>query len=102
MLLRLRRVQVVNPSGASKTASAGGGAAWKTLYSWKVGAESDMELGNADLSADGLTFYVALTDGKSGMPSYFAFDVSTGKLIDSFVVPAAQWPDMITAEVVTC
>ena len=83
-------------------ASAGGGAAWKTLYSWKVGAESDMELGNADLSADGLTFYVALTDGKSGMPSYFAFDVSTGKLVDSFVVPAAQWPDMITAEVVTC
>ena len=82
--------------------SAGGGAAWKTLYSWKVGAESDMELGNADLSADGLTLYVALDDGKSRMPSYFAFDVATGKLLSSFVVPAAQWPGMITAEVVAC
>jgi hypothetical protein len=30
VLLRLRRVQVVNPSGASKTASAGGGVARKT------------------------------------------------------------------------
>jgi hypothetical protein len=82
--------------------SAGGGTAWTTVYSWKLGAESNMELGNADLTADGLTFYVALDDGKSGGPSYFAFDLSTGKLVLSFVVPAAQWPDMLTAEVVAC
>jgi hypothetical protein len=82
--------------------SAGGGAAWKTIYSWKLGAESNMELGNADLTADGLTFYVALDDGKTRMPSYFAFDLTTGKLASTFVVPAAQWPEMLTAEVVAC
>jgi len=82
-------------------AAAGGAAAWKTIYSWKVGAEGDMELGNGALSADGLTFWVALDDGKNE-PSYFAFDLTTGKLASTFAVPASQWPGMITAEVVAC
>ena len=83
-------------------ADAAGGTAWKTIYSWKVGAEGDMELGNGAVSADGLTFYVALDDGKTGGPSYFSFDLSTGKLLSSFTVPSTQWKGMITAEVVAC
>ena len=95
----------VNTGIASVKTMAGngkGGVDWKTIYSWKVGAEGDMELGNGAVSADGLTFYVALDDGKTDGPSYFQFDLKTGKLVASFAVPAAQWPGMITAEVVAC
>jgi hypothetical protein len=84
------------PAGA-----AGGAAAWTDIYTWTVGAENDMELGNGALSADGRTFWVALDDGKEE-PSYFAFDLTSGKLVSTFAVPATQWPGMITAEVVAC
>ena len=79
-----------------------GGDDWTVVYEWKVDQETTMELGNADLSADGLTFWVTLMDGKTRQPSFFAFDLTTGKLVSQFVVPAAQWPEMLTAEVVAC
>ena len=79
-----------------------GGAAWETIYSWKVDAELDFELGNAALSKDGKTFFVALDNGKSRAPQYFEFDLVAKKLVSSFVVSASQWPELITAEVVAC
>lgn len=83
-------------------ATGAGGEAWKIVYEWRLDADSDFELGNADVSEDGLTFYVALTDSRTNQPGYYQFDLTTSKLVNSFVVSEGELTDMITAEVVSC
>ena len=83
-------------------ASGKGGAEWEDIYVWKPNGEADYELGNGALSADGLTFYVALSSGSTGAVQYFAFDLKAKKMTNSFTVPQAAWPGLVTAEVTTC
>ena len=83
-------------------AGGAGGQAWVNVYSWGVGAEGDFELGNADLSRDGFTLFVAFADGATMRPTYFAFDLKTNTLASKFEVPAGQLPGMLTAEVMAC
>ena len=83
-------------------AGGAGGEAWVNVYEWSVGAEGDFELGNADLSRDGFTFFVAFADGATQRPTYFAFDLKTNTLAAKFEVPAGQLPGMLTAEVMAC
>jgi len=78
------------------------GSSWTTVFVWKPDAEGSMELGDGTLSLDGLTLYVALTSGKTRMPYYVQYDLKANKVVNSFTVPAAQWPGMLTAEVVAC
>lgn len=79
-----------------------GGDAWVKVYEYSVGAEGDFELGNADLSRDGFTFFVAFADGATMRPTYFAFDLKKNSLVSKFEVPAGQLPGMLTAEVMAC
>ena len=78
-----------------------GGKEWVQVYTWPVGKESSMELGNGVLSKDGYTFFAAFTNAM-GRPSYFAFDLRANKLLSSFVVPANEYEGMLTAEVLAC
>ena len=83
-------------------AGGAGGDAWQTVYEWPLGAEFDAELGNAALTRDGNTLFVALQDPATQQPSYFAFAVPAGTLLANFTVPMSQQARMITAEVVAC
>lgn len=82
-------------------ASGAGGKEWVQVYSWAVGKESSMELGNGVLSKDGFTFFAAFTD-PAMRPSYFAFDLKTNRLVSTFVVPINEYQGMLTAEVLAC
>jgi len=75
-----------------------GGSDWQIIYEWP--AEGDNELGNGALSRDGLTFFVALESNFDAQ--YFAFDLKTRKLTNSYTIPPAKWPNLVTAEVVSC
>ena len=83
-------------------AGGAGGAEWAQVHAWQRGGEGDMELGNADLSRDGLTFFVAFMDGATQAPTYFAFDLRKNALVSKFEVPAGALPGMLTAEVMAC
>ena len=83
-------------------ADGAGGDAWQTVYEWPLGAEFDEELGNAALTRDGNTLFVALQDPVLLQPTYFSFAVPSGKLLASFTVPRGQQARMLTAEVVAC
>ena len=84
-------------------AGGAGGAAWRTLYEWPIGSEDSGGLGDAALSGDGRTLFVALRDSSAGdTPALFAIDALTGQLLHSLVVPSAQWPDMMVAGVCAC
>ena len=61
-----------------------------------------MELGNAVLSRDGKTFFVAYQDGADLRPTYFSFDLNTNTKTDTFEVPATEYPGFLTAEVFAC
>ena len=58
--------------------------------------------GNGALSRDGRTFFVALNTGADMDATYFAFDLATRTLAGNYTVPPAAWPNLITAEVVSC
>ena len=93
---------IVTGVASIKTMPGNGTGGWTTVFTWPQGAVSDMELGNGALTKDGDTFYVALTNGTTGQPALFAFEVPTGKLLASFTVPTEQYYEMLTAEVVAC
>jgi hypothetical protein len=87
-----------------KTMPAGGagGDAWQTVFEWPAGNQIDLILGNAALTRDGNTLYVALQDAALGQPSFFAFAVTTGKLLANFTVSSKEEPRMFVEEVVAC
>jgi hypothetical protein len=87
--------------GSIKTMPADGSQGWSTVYVWGVDKETSMELGNAAVSADGKIFYVAM-DSINGYPQYFQFDLTTNKMVNTFVIQASDWPGILTAEVVSC
>jgi hypothetical protein len=88
--------------GSIKTMTGDGTSGWTTIYTWGVDKETSMELGNAAVSADGKTFFVAMDSGSTDYPQYFQFDLPSGKLVTSFEITEAEWPGLITAEVVSC
>lgn len=92
----------INTGVASIKTMPGAGGFWTTKYVWPLRSDNDMELGNADVSEDGRTLYVALTDDQTGNPGYFQFDIASGKLLSSFVIAETEYRGMLTAEVVSC
>ena len=80
-----------------------GGAAWRTLYEWPMGSEDSGGLGDAALSEDGRTVFVAMRDSSAhDTPALFAIDVLSGQLLHTFVVPGDLWPAMLVAGVCAC